>query len=154
MNVIAYACSSRPNALWSAAQFDSALPKNRAECDTPLVAKSDADAALASASFELDRLRRECSDGLDALSDIDDFWEACPYPDNRKHLSPAEQISSLDSELNKAHDENAHLRERLKAIVDWCDIAMKNADEFESHGVRNLDGPIFDAARAVLAPTA
>lgn len=33
---VAYACSSRPNALWSAAQFDNALPKNRAECDIPL----------------------------------------------------------------------------------------------------------------------
>ena len=40
--IIAYACSTRPNALWSAAQFNSALPKNRIECDIPLVAESEA----------------------------------------------------------------------------------------------------------------
>ncbi len=39
--IIAYACSTRPNALWSAAQYNSALPKNRTECDIPLVALSD-----------------------------------------------------------------------------------------------------------------
>lgn len=74
------------------------------------------DEELAKSNAELDRLRRECRDGLDALSDIDDFWGACPYPDNRKHLSPAEKISSLDNELNKAHDEIA----RIKAAINWC----------------------------------
>lgn len=43
------------------------------------------------------------------------------------------------------------LTERLQAIIDWCDLAMKNAGEFDSHGVRNLDGPVFDAARAALS---
>ena len=43
------------------------------------------------------------------------------------------------------------LEERLQAIIDWADLAMKNADEFDSHGVRNLDGPVFDAAREALA---
>jgi hypothetical protein len=41
--IVAYACSTRPNALWSAAQFDNAAPKNRTECDIPLVAKADYD---------------------------------------------------------------------------------------------------------------
>lgn len=45
----------------------------------------------------------------------------------------------------------AIFRERLKAIIDWADLAMKNRAEFDSHGVRNLDGPIFDAAREALA---
>jgi hypothetical protein len=45
--IVAYACSTRPNALWSAAQFDSAAPKNRTECDIPLVSLSDLDAAKA-----------------------------------------------------------------------------------------------------------
>ncbi len=62
------------------------------------------------AEAELVRLRSECSHGLDALSDIDDFWEACPYPHNRKHLSPAEQVSSLVCELNAAHDQVASLK--------------------------------------------
>jgi hypothetical protein len=42
--IVAYACSARPNALWSAAQFDNAAPKNRTECDIPLVALSDLNA--------------------------------------------------------------------------------------------------------------
>lgn len=42
-------------------------------------------------------------------------------------------------------------RERLQAILDWADFAMSNPDEFDSHGVRNLDGPVFDAARAYLS---
>lgn len=41
--IIAYASSTRPNHLWSAAQFNSALPKNRVDADIPLVAKSEAD---------------------------------------------------------------------------------------------------------------
>ncbi|MBW9090870.1 hypothetical protein JNB91_23950 [Rhizobium wenxiniae] len=45
----------------------------------------------------------------------------------------------------------AIFRERLQAIIDWADLAMKNRAEFDSHGVRNLDGPVFDAAREALA---
>ncbi|KQY37043.1 hypothetical protein [Rhizobium sp. Root483D2] len=45
----------------------------------------------------------------------------------------------------------AFFRERLQAIIDWADLAMKNRAEFDSHGVRNLDGPVFDAAREALA---
>ncbi len=93
--------------------------------DQNLAAKN---AELASANAELVRLRSECRDGLDALSDIDDFWEACPYPDNRKHLSPAEQISSLGSELNKAHDENARFRGMIEEAQRCLD-----GDEPEYH---------------------
>lgn len=45
----------------------------------------------------------------------------------------------------------AIFRERLQAIIDWADLAMKNRAEFDSHGVRNLDCPVFDAAREALA---
>lgn len=41
-------------------------------------------------------------------------------------------------------------RERLQAIIDWADFALANPGEFNSHGVRNLDGPVFDAARDLL----
>lgn len=40
--IVAYACSTRPNALWSAAQYESAAPKNRTECDIPLVTAAEA----------------------------------------------------------------------------------------------------------------
>lgn len=55
--IVAYACSTRPNALWSAAQFDNAAPKNRTECDIPLVALSDLEA------------ERQRSNALKALCD-------------------------------------------------------------------------------------
>lgn len=45
----------------------------------------------------------------------------------------------------------AEMRERLQAVIDWADFATANPAEFDSHGVRNLDGPVFDAAREVLA---
>ncbi|MQY48229.1 hypothetical protein GAO09_19530 [Rhizobiales bacterium RZME27] len=108
---------------WS---FDAMLPKgdiNKMErdpyevCRDLRAALAAKDAEIEAANAELARLRRECSDGLDALSDIDDFWEACPYPENRKHLSPAEQISSLDNELNAARDEIEKLKAALKHIA-------------------------------------
>ena len=43
------------------------------------------------------------------------------------------------------------LSERLQAIIDWADFALSNPQEFDSHGVRNLEGPVFDEARAALA---
>lgn len=43
------------------------------------------------------------------------------------------------------------LLERLQAIIDWADFALSQPGEFDSHGVRNLDGPIFDEARAAIA---
>lgn len=44
----------------------------------------------------------------------------------------------------------SELEERIVAILDWCDLALKNADEFDSHGVRNLTGPVFDEARKAI----
>ena len=55
------------------------------------------------------------------------------------------------SEIGNLRVSNAVLRERLRAIIDWADFAAANPKEFSAHGIRNLDGPIFDAARAILA---
>lgn len=43
------------------------------------------------------------------------------------------------------------LFERLQAVIDWADFALLDPAEFDSHGVRNLAGPVFDEARIVLA---
>ncbi|WP_200847853.1 dATP/dGTP pyrophosphohydrolase domain-containing protein [Rhizobium sp. 18055] len=49
----------------------------------------------------------------------------------------------------------AIFRARLQAIIDWADLALLNRDVFDKHGARNLDGPVFDAARDALnAPRA
>lgn len=47
--------------------------------------------------------------------------------------------------------EGTTARERLQAIIDWADIALKNPLMFAKSGIRNLDGPIFDDARDYLA---
>ncbi|NTG94212.1 hypothetical protein [Rhizobium rhizogenes] len=66
--IVAYACSTRPNALWSAAQFDSAAPKNRTECDIPLVALSDLEAERQ----RTDSLKAMCDEMAKALEEIRD----------------------------------------------------------------------------------
>lgn len=79
MKTLAYASTTRPNHLWSAAQFNSADPKNRTECDTPLVSRADAEAALAAKDAEIAKLR----DALRSLvSATADFHEAA-----MEHLS-------------------------------------------------------------------
>lgn len=42
------------------------------------------------------------------------------------------------------------LVEALQAIVDWAKFANQNPDEFNAHGVKNLQGPAFDKAEAAL----
>jgi len=59
VDIVAYACSTRPNALWSAAQFDSAARKNRTECDIPLVALSDLEAERDAAKAMCDEMTKE-----------------------------------------------------------------------------------------------
>lgn len=54
---------------------------------------------------EISGLRRELHHITDAIIEIDDAWAACPYPGNRKHLSLAEQMAALDTELNAYRDE-------------------------------------------------
>lgn len=41
--------------------------------------------------------------------------------------------------------------ERLQAIIDWGNLALSHPEEFSKHGVKNLDGPVFDEARVLLA---
>lgn len=56
----AYACSQRLNHLWSAAQFNNALPKNRTDCDIPLHAhiagKGDDDEAPLTISYPVHQI--------------------------------------------------------------------------------------------------
>lgn len=78
-----------------------------------------------------------------------------------QHLTPEEQaalaaIAGPDWKARAlaSEEQEAKLRERLQAIIDWADFALKHPEEFDSHGVRNLDGPVFDEARAALRLTA
>lgn len=64
---------------------------------------------------------------------------------------PTEIVTDLANEVDETRTERDAAVERLQAIIDWADLAMANRQEFDSHGVRNLDGPVFDAAREFLA---
>lgn len=64
---------------------------------------------------------------------------------------PTEVVTDLANEVDETRSERDAAVERLQAIIDWADLALKLPEEFNSHGVRNLDGPVFDAARAFLA---
>jgi len=74
MKTLAYASTTRPNHLWSAAQFNSADQKNRTECDILLISKADAETALAAKDAEIAKLREaldECEDYFDNRADAD-----------------------------------------------------------------------------------
>lgn len=55
---------------------------------------------------QITRMQADC----DAATEIDEAWAASPYPDNRKHLSLAEQMSSLDAELESLREENSRVK--------------------------------------------
>lgn len=57
---------------------------------------------------------------------------------------------AAEAALSAAEQREARAVERLQAIIDWADLALSNPGEFDSHGVRNLDGPVFDEARELL----
>lgn len=61
--------------------------------------------------------------------------------------NPEKTAAELSAKMNAF----PALVEALQGVVDWCDFAMACPREFDSHGVRNLDGPAFDKARAALA---
>lgn len=82
--------------------------------------------ALAAARGEVERMKKQVtSTALDALA-----------ADGQAHESYAAAIS---------------LRERLVAILDWCDLATDQPSTFNGQGVKLLQGPVFDAARKVVA---
>jgi nucleoside 2-deoxyribosyltransferase len=71
-------------------------------------------------------------------------------PSDCLELKACRAISELQSSIEALAAENARVTERLQAIIDWADLALANPAEFDSHGVKNLAGPVFDEARAAL----
>ena len=56
-----------------------------------------------------------------------------------------------DARAAELEAENARLKGRLQAIIDWSDMAQSRPDEFSTAEARMLRGPIFDDARSTLA---
>ena len=75
--IIAYACSKKPNHLWSAAQYNSALEKNRVDCDIPLVALSE-HATLSTRISELEGENERLRD-LISRNWCGQYWRGVSY---------------------------------------------------------------------------
>lgn len=69
--------------------------------------------------------------------------------DQATHWRPLPQPPTLNAPV-EANTAEGIYRERLQAIIDWADFALSNPADFNKSGVKNLDGPVFDAARAAL----
>ena len=69
----------------------------------------------------------------EALTVIDDAWAASPYPGNRKHLSLAEQMAALDTELEGQRDEIARLRAAVaNAEMDGPKRTLEKANDAQA----------------------
>lgn len=113
--IIAYASSTRPNHLWSAAQFNSALPKNRTECDIPLVSA----AALAAKDAEIERLRTSLA-AISGYENLSSCEFRATYPDFSK-------------KLRQTSDDN----QRIGVICDFAYLSLSPPTREE--GVRGND---------------
>ena len=83
------------------------------------------------------------------LTSGDDF--PCVSGDDEQSEAEARAALDLECAMNGRLIESAPLlKERLEAILAWADLALSAPNEFDKHGVKNLSGPIFDAARVVL----
>ena len=68
------------------------------------------------------------------------------------HRFWASALAAHGARIEALEAENARLRDRLQAIIDWSDLAQSRPAEFSSAEARMLRGPIFDRARANLEP--
>jgi len=133
--IVAYACSTRPNALWSAAQFDNAAPNNRTECDIPLVAENDANVFEAKSIARgklLERFRCHVQEVVEHASDEGDrvyfgstnhfeyLKEIVQEMDDWNWDAVMRERAEVDpySELRKCRAEIERLRGELASTID------------------------------------
>jgi hypothetical protein len=160
--IVAYACSTRPNALWSAAQYDSAAPKNRTECDIPLVAVSEANVFKAKsiargkllerfrchvqevvehAEDEGDRVYFGTSNHFEYLKEIAeemDMWGWDAVIRERDEVDPYADLRKVSDENRALTEERDRLREEnemlMYALAPFAAVAKHDigADEVNS----------------------
>lgn len=64
------------------------------------------------------RMAQECNDGLAALTEIDECWEACGLPGNRGKLSLSEQIASLSREGSADYERAEAAETRVRELEE------------------------------------
>jgi hypothetical protein len=121
--IIAYASSTRPNHLWSAAQFNSAAEKNRIDCDIPLVAASD----LAAKDAQIGELRSKLFPYADSTEISGISWDGKYLIGDKASISFFHEMKNRGEQIDvykRAYDQNiaakdaeiAKLREALESI--------------------------------------
>lgn len=82
----------------------------RREIDNRCAVERERD-EMKAAWLSAERRVEEAVRGLDYLNDIDEVWECYGFPNNRQHLSLAEQVSVTLRELEEARDEIERLKQ-------------------------------------------
>lgn len=140
--IIAYASSTRLNHLWSAAQFNSALPKNRTDADIPLVAQADLNVfkgKYRSMASLMEKARSQLRQVTDHIEDEGDraYFGSTNHADWLRDLAEDMEAWVIDFELPKGdinkmeRDPYAEIREQ-RARADKAEEATENlADKIE-----------------------
>lgn len=139
-DIIAYACSTRPNALWSVAQFNSALPKNRTDCDIPLVSLADYESLRSraeKAEAERDELQKaidsiEIENGITYEGNLWRFW-ASKAKDLAAKADRAASHQATCEKLAKALEDSSELINRLMHVhvaPDECTSFVKPSSQW------------------------
>ncbi len=90
---------------------------------------SEARAGERNMSEHVRRVAAEANDGLEALQTLDEFWDAVGYPNNRRLLTPAEQVASIYRERDAAEAE----RDRYLAALGEAERALEEcANDLEA----------------------
>jgi uncharacterized protein with von Willebrand factor type A (vWA) domain len=77
----------------------------------------------------------EANEAFGVVEHMDEFWDACGYPSNRGHLTPAEQVSALvrerddaETRAQSAQAEATRLKEKLDEAGKVIAEAVKFAE--------------------------
>lgn len=129
-----------------------ALDAEQETCDTLRARVAALEGVLGDAATSLETIAR---DGARKGTMLEDRSQVCGYATNRARVARA-ALSSAPAPSQAAAEviidgEKTNAFERLQAIMDWRTVALANRAEYDKHGVRNLCGPVFDAAEALLA---
>jgi len=95
----------------------------------------------------------EANEAFGVVEHMEEFWDACGYPSNRGHLTPAEQVSALVRERDdaeaRAQSAEAKVKE-LEAPFDWTAEDLVDLMAEAIMDAIDMDTNATDYARAAL----
>ena len=73
------------------------------------------------------RVANEANEAFGVVEHVEEFWDACGYPSNRGHLTPAEQVSAIIRERDdaeaRAQAAEAKVKEAGEIIAPFAAVA-------------------------------